>query len=169
MEIEHRSKIGIILGDSKNQNRQVLRSALTHEGFRTVRDFGRMTMIREALNEMQPDLLICDAAMPEGDPCKLVEELRHSVVGMNPFLPVIFFTFSADPDLVRKAVNSGADDLLVAPISPAKLFSRIDVLIRNRKPFVVTSDYLGPDRRKDSAPRESPCRPSPLMLYEGIG
>jgi hypothetical protein len=46
-------------------------------------------------------------------------------------------------------VNSGADDLLAAPISPAKLFTRIDVLVGNRKPFVVTSDYIGPDRRKN--------------------
>jgi len=39
----------------------------------------------------------------------------------------------------------------VKPLSPAQVFDRIRVLINNRKPFVVTSDYIGPDRRKDAA------------------
>jgi CheY-like chemotaxis protein len=149
MEAKYRPKVSIILGDSQSENRQVLRNALSHEGYRMVRDFGRVSMIREALEKTLPDLLICDVRMADGDTCDLVDEVRHNMVGMNPFLPVIFFTWEADSDIVRKAVNSGADDLLAAPISPAKLFSRIESLVGARKPFVVTSDYIGPDRRKD--------------------
>ena len=44
-------------------------------------------------------------------------------------------------------VNSGADLLVAAPISPSVILDRIDSLINNRKPFVVTNDYVGPDRR----------------------
>lgn len=39
------------------------------------------------------------------------------------------------------------DVLIAAPVSPALILDRIDSLVNNRKPFVVTSEYIGPDRR----------------------
>ena len=44
-------------------------------------------------------------------------------------------------------MDSGADVLVAAPVSPALILDRIDSLVNNRKPFVVTSEYIGPDRR----------------------
>jgi hypothetical protein len=44
-------------------------------------------------------------------------------------------------------MGSGADVLVAAPISPSLIFDRIEALVHSRKPFVVTSDYIGPDRR----------------------
>ena len=43
--------------------------------------------------------------------------------------------------------GSGADVLVAAPISPSLILDRIDALVHARKPFVVTTDYIGPDRR----------------------
>jgi hypothetical protein len=57
-------------------------------------------------------------------------------------------------------INSGADDLLLRPFSTAQLAQRIETHIERRKGFVVTSDYVGPDRRKDSS------RPSNVELFE---
>ena len=44
-------------------------------------------------------------------------------------------------------MDSGADVLVAAPVSPALILDRIDSLVNNRKPFVVTIGYIGPDRR----------------------
>ena len=44
-------------------------------------------------------------------------------------------------------MDSGADVLVAAPVSPALILDRIDSLVNNRKPFVVTSEYNGPGRR----------------------
>ena len=52
--------------------------------------------------------------------------------------------------LLRNTVDSGADVILLKPISTAALVSRIEMLVGERKPFVVTCDYIGPDRRKSS-------------------
>ncbi len=46
-------------------------------------------------------------------------------------------------------VSSGADDLLLRPFSTALLGSRIEAHIERRKGFVITTEYVGPDRRKD--------------------
>ena len=44
-------------------------------------------------------------------------------------------------------MDSGADVLVATPVSPALILDRIDSLVNNRKPFVVTIGYIGLDRR----------------------
>ena len=39
-----------------------------------------------------------------------------------------------------------SDDLLLMPVAPAQVMTRIDNLMQGRKPFIVTHDYIGPDR-----------------------
>jgi len=99
-------------------------------------------------------LLIADSDIPGGDFCELVHELRHNEVGTNPFMPIIATTWNPTSELVKKVIESGSDDLLPKPLSSGHLVSRIEQLVQARKPFVVTSEYIGPDRRK-SQDRES--------------
>ena len=72
----------------------------------------------------------------------------HSEIGPNPFIPVIATTWDPTPELVRKIIDSGADDLVVKPISVGHLLERVQSLVYKRKPFVVTTDYVGPDRHR---------------------
>ncbi|CAN0493343.1 unnamed protein product, partial [Discosporangium mesarthrocarpum] len=60
---------------------------------------------------------------------------------------IIGVAWSPKQTLVTKVMGSGADVLVAAPISPSLILDRIEALVHNRKPFVVTSDYVGPDRR----------------------
>ena len=62
--------------------------------------------------------------------------------------------------MINRVVSSGADDLLLRPFSTAVLGSRIESHIERRKGFVITTDYVGPDRRKDTS------RPSNVDLFE---
>lgn len=110
--------------------------------------------VRIAITENAPDLMILGSAFPGGDVVALIKDLRHNRVGKDPFLPIISLTSEATTDLVDNVAASGSDDLLVYPLSPAQLKARIDVLIEKRKPFIVTSDYIGPDRRGIDAYKE---------------
>src|SRR3546814_14054009 len=89
--------------------------------------------------------------MPGGDACAMVQAIRHNQLGSNPFVPIIFTTWEADADVVRRVVDSGADDLLIKTLSPAQLLTRINSLVSQRKPFIVTSDYYGTQRRERAA------------------
>ncbi len=142
--------ITIIWGDSNAENRRQMRAAMVSGGYRDVRDCRELNEIEALLRSaVPPDLLIVSAQMGPKSVFDMIHRLRHGDIGQNPFVPVILFTWRADPDLIRGAAECGVDDILAAPISPADLFNRIKVLVENRKPFVVTSDYIGPDRRKD--------------------
>src|SRR3546814_14122110 len=55
--------------------------------------------------------------MPGGDACAMVQAIRHNQLGSNPFVPIIFTTWEADADVVRRVVDRGADDPLIKPLS----------------------------------------------------
>ena len=122
---------------------------MLHEGFRSTADFGKIEEVLEALKHQCPDVLVLDTGLEDGDVCDVIKQIRNYEIGDNPFVPVIVTTWDPDRDLVRRVANCGTDAMLVKPISPGQLFERMEALAFRRRPFVVTSDYTGPDRRSD--------------------
>ena len=51
---------------------------------------------------------------------------------------------------MKKVIQAGADDLLSKPFSVDTLLRRVGRLIHERKPFIVTGDYVGPTRQAKS-------------------
>ncbi len=144
---KNRASVKIILADSDSYMRQGLRNAFAIEGFQDFRTVGKISLLRELLASTLPDLLILDVDTPDGDATELVRDIRGGKVGKNPFLPIIAATWDADPGKIGRAAHSGVDLILAKPLSPAQLFTRIDSLVRDRKPFIATNRYFGPERR----------------------
>ncbi len=151
---EQRSDIDIYHGDPQSNLLRTIRDTMNHEGFRGMSNFGSLGDVRAALDRESPDVLVLGSEFRDGSVCSTIKELRHNETGRNPFVPVIITAWEPDRNLVEKIVDSGADALLVKPFSPWQLIERIDCLANRRKPFVVTSERIGPDRRKDTS-RES--------------
>jgi DNA-binding response OmpR family regulator len=98
-----------------------------------------------------PDIVICDNDVREGDLVQLISAIRHGEVGSNPFVAIIAISWKATKDTVNDILGTGADFIMAAPFSPQQLLVRIRSLVHNRKKFVVTAQYVGPERR---APRD---------------
>lgn len=144
--------VRLLLADTNGQARSGLKGALFQEGFRDIIDTASFVAVRDAVARNAVDVTVMDVDLPGGDVCDLVHQIRHHKVGNNPFVVSILLISDPTQDLVRRMVDSGADDLVVKPCSPDGLLTRIKTLTRGRKAFVVTHDYIGPDRRK--GPRE---------------
>jgi len=142
-----KSGANILLADGDAYMRQSFRNALNNDGYRNIRAISRLSLLTEILNTTGADLLILDVNMPDGDATELVRDIRSGKVGRNPFIAIIMTSWRSDRDLVRRVIDSGADTLLVKPLAPAQLFSRIERIVNGRNLFVVTADYFGPDRR----------------------
>ncbi len=141
--------VDLLLVDPKAHNRSTLRHTLNDLDFCEIRFGSSISDILHAIDTRIPDLIITDSELQDGDICKLVKGIRCNQIGPNPFLPFIVITWNPSNELVTKVIDSGADDLMVQPISRSQLRDRINVLTFNRKPFVVTAMYIGPDRRKN--------------------
>ena len=144
--------VDLLLVDPKAQNRSTLRHTLNDLDFCEIRFGSSIADILRAIDTRLPDLIITDSELHDGNICKLIKGIRSHQIGPNPFLPVIVITWNPSNELVTNVINSGADDLLVQPISRSQLRDRINALAFNRKPFVVTAMYIGPDRRKQPRP-----------------
>jgi len=104
--------------------------------------------ITEAVSDPNgPDIIICDVTENTDEACKTFSAIRHNENGTNPFLCIVAVAWSPKQALVNQVLDSGADVLVAAPVSPAVILDRIDSLVNNRNPFVVTSEYIGADRR----------------------
>lgn len=159
-DLKYRASVKVVVADGDSLICQGLRNALTDEGYQDIRTVGRLLAVREIMATSMVDLLVLDVDLPDGDGVALVRDIRHGKIGRNPFLPIIFVTWEADTEIIRRAVSSGVDLILLKPASASQLFSRIDQLIVDRKPFVVTADYVGPDRR------DNPRREENTQFYQ---
>lgn len=142
--------ISLFLCDPRVQVRSSLRMALNDAGLKNnnIWEGGDLEAITISVADPNgPDIVICDVTENTEDACQIFHAIRHNELGTNPFICIIAVAWSPKQTLVAKVVNSGADVLVAAPISPSLILDRIESLVHSRKPFVVTSDYVGPDRR----------------------
>lgn len=139
--------VDLLIVDGKAHHRSSLRHVLSDLGFCEIRISGSLAEVHNAFAIRMPDFMIADSNLEDGDIGELITNIRHHKMGHNPFLPVFIMTWDPSPELVHSMVNAGADDILVRPTSRNRLLERINLLTFNRKPFVVTSTYIGPDRR----------------------
>ncbi len=144
-----RKAVEIVYGEPEAQLRSNMRLAMRNAKFETIIELDRTDKVRAFLGSRSPDLVILDGGLKGGAVSRLISDVRHGRLGRNPFIPFIVTLWSPTAELVHETANSGADDMLVKPVSPQRLVDRIGVLTDNRKPFIVTADYIGPDRRKD--------------------
>jgi DNA-binding response OmpR family regulator len=151
MPVTDLSQIECFLYDPEPNVRRLMRDALVPFKIGDVEQFGSVAALRSALQGAAPDLLILDVADAEDETLHLVHRLRHGRLGTNPFAGVIMTAFNPTHQLLNRVTNCGADALLVKPIAPRHLHERISALAEAERAFVVTSDFIGPDRRK--APR----------------
>ncbi len=146
--------------DPVSANRMATRAVLYTLGFRKIETVGTLKAFADHLRKRPPDLAICEVQGVDTQLCEMIQTLRQGGEGANPFIVIIATAWEKNADLIARVVNSGADDLLLRPFSTALLGSRIETHIQRRKGFVVTTDYVGPDRRRDHT------RPSNAELFE---
>src|SRR6202012_822917 len=103
----------------------------------------------EIIQRQAPDLVLAETQGAADELCLAIQQLRQGAAGYNPFIVIIVTAWEKSASLITKVVNSGADDLLLRPFSTALLGSRIEAHVARRKGFVITTEYVGPDRRKE--------------------
>ena len=144
--------VRLVLAEPKMDVRRELEQALRDRGFREILATGNMLPIRNAIEDGNVDLLIGDTTLPEGDLSDLIFDMRHGKIGDDPFLVTITLVSNPDNAMVRRVVDSGTDTVLLKPFSADDLVDRVFQLVEARKRFVVTTDYIGPDRRQKRRP-----------------
>jgi DNA-binding NarL/FixJ family response regulator len=150
-DLQSMEKVVAFIGDPDEQSRRELRQILGHAGVKQISTHGNLTNLANMLAQVPPDLLVLSDDL---DPkvFDFIRDLRHNKIGTNPFLVIITLVGSDHIEAVKRAMQVGADDIIIKPAKEEQLLQRLKRVMMNRSAFVVTSDYLGPDRRAKNRP-----------------
>jgi CheY-like chemotaxis protein len=119
----------VMIIDDVPATRILLRDMLGEMGYATIVEAGTSHEALAQLKKKRAKLIICDYVMEDGSGLDFVRELRS-----HPYLedvPVIIVSSCSDVPVIEAALELGADDYLVKPISFKLLSQKIrDVLQR---------------------------------------
>lgn len=113
----------ILVIEDEAQIRQNIAALLKLEGYRVLEaSDGRLGT--ELANSENPDLILCDVAMPDMDGFEVIHAIRR-IAALNA-VPFIFLTARSHASDVRAGMNLGADDYLPKPFTASELLAAIE-------------------------------------------
>ncbi len=116
----------ILILDSSSQATGAMISALEHRCVLTCRT--NKEDFQEEINARQYDLVFLDIDSYNGESMQLLKKIH----GKNPFLPIIITSGSEKAELIVQAINCGASDFLVHPVSKERVNISVDRAIEIR-------------------------------------
>jgi DNA-binding NarL/FixJ family response regulator len=149
------SPIRVLLVDDHQLFRKGLRLLL--EQSPTIAVVGEAGTVASAValcQETQPDVVVADIHLPDGDGIAAAEQMMHD----NPDTHVIFLSSDSDFRLVRRALDAGGRGYLLKDVAPQDLLRAIDAAEKGDVylcPEIATAlvrDYQQRDGKPVAAP-----------------
>ncbi len=82
----------------------------------------------ELCRKEKPDVVILDLMMPEPDGWQVCKTIRQFSQ-----VPILILSALDNPGLIAKALDAGADDYLIKPVSSSMLIAHIQNLLRRSR------------------------------------
>jgi two-component system, OmpR family, phosphate regulon response regulator OmpR len=114
----------ILLVDDDRKLQRLLREYLEGYGFE-VMSLEVGTGVVEEIRSNQPDIVILDIMLPDGDGLELLRDIRTAYR-----IPVIMLTAKGEDTDRIVGLELGADDYLPKPFNPRELLARIKAVLR---------------------------------------
>lgn len=126
----------VIVEDSKPMQ-AVIRSILISFKVARTRVFDSADDALEAMLTEPPNVILADWRMAPTSGYQLLRLIRHRHMEPLCYVPLIFITAHGTRALVDKGLRAGAHHLLVKPLSPSTLHSRLMWLLNDERPMVL--------------------------------
>lgn len=122
-----RSTIRILIIDDDAEYASVLRMHLAAAGYATEVSEDAVEG-GKALLAQRPSLVLCDIGMPYLNGLEFVSLLQSDA--QSAAIPVVFISGSGDANLMARAVELGAADFLVKPVTREQLLQTVEACLR---------------------------------------
>lgn len=116
----------VLIVEDEKQIRRFVRVAVEEEGCQVAEAETMAQGLSEA-GARQPDLLILDLGLPDGNGIDLIRDLR----GWSD-IPILILSARSQENDKIDALDAGADDYLTKPFSVGELRARVRALLRRR-------------------------------------
>ncbi len=110
---------------------EIIRESLQSRGF-TVVHTDLATKAASIYAEYQPDIVVLDVMLPDGDGFSVAKQIRN----LDVDTPIIFLTSRSLPKDVVEGFESGGNDYLKKPFGLEELIVRMKALLNRNKPLL---------------------------------
>ncbi len=146
------NNISVLLVDDNVYMRRIIHALLSAFGIRQVYEADDGEMGLDMFAQFNPDIIITDWSMPRMNGIEMVRAIRKPDESSNPFVPIIMLSGYAEKRRVLEARDAGVHEFLCKPISARALYLRLYSVIAYPRPFMKTTNFFGPDRRRFANP-----------------
>jgi len=121
-------KTEVLLVDDEPQIRSTLRRFLESRGYQILEADSCQAALKIS-EESQPDAMVLDYSMPDGDALQLLPPLQEA----HPGVPIIVLTAYATVELAVQAMKLGAEHFLTKPVDLTTLHHILDRALENQR------------------------------------
>src|SRR5262245_18397669 len=143
----------ILLADDSITIQKVIELTFSDEDFEVV-TVGNGRLAIERVQEVRPDVVLCDIIMPEKDGYEVCDFIKKSA-GLAQ-TPVLLLTGAFEPFDQERAGRVGCDGFLAKPFEPQTLIAKVKDLLKQAE----SRPAAGPS--PVAAPAPAPAAPPPL-------
>ena len=122
----------------------------------------------KAMQNLAPDIIITEWMMDPLDGLDFTRLVRTGKDSLNPFVPIIMMTAYSEKQRVVEARDTGITEFIAKPLSAKTLMARVTAVIEHPRPFIRSTRYFGPDRRRrQTSDYKGPERRTSVAESEG--
>jgi len=144
-------RLNVLVVDDNVHMRKLVATILQAFGVVQINEAESADRAWAGLRETNPDVIVVDWVMEGMSGLDLVQMIRTNPQAPNPFVPVIMLTGHTSLDHVRQARDAGVNEFIAKPVSIKTMMSRLVSVIEHPRPYVRTTGYFGPCRRRRGA------------------
>lgn len=115
----------ILLVDDNRELQEMLRELLEREGYLKLRQAYSCEGARLLFGQREPDLVLLDVMLPDGDGFSLFQEFRA-----DTGVPILFLSAKDEDNDRLRGLGLGADDYITKPFLPQELLLRIQAVLK---------------------------------------
>jgi len=146
------TRIAALIVDDNAHMRSILITLLHAVGVDEIRQASDGAEALMLLARWQPNFIVIDQHMQPMSGTDFTRRLRADRSNQCADAPIIMLTAHTERAIVETARDAGIDEILAKPISAKALMQRLHAITHERRPFVRTAQYAGPDRRRRRDP-----------------
>ena len=151
-------RLRILVVDDNVHMRKLVTTILQAFGVTQIHEARSGEQAWEVLREHTPDIIILDWVMEGMSGIDLMRMIRTNPQSPNPFVPVIMLSGHTSIEHVQKARDAGVNEFIAKPVSVKTMMTRMAAVIEHPRPYVRTSVYFGPCRRRRQDEHRGPER-----------
>lgn len=153
-------RASVLVAEGDRGLRRALRDVLLGMGFPTIHVSGTQADTLRQIGEREPNVILLDNSLPGGNGLALVRRLRQQG-GSYSSIPIVLMIEAPDMTLVTAARDAGVNEIVVKPVAMEALILRLMHVLKAPRPFIRSTGFVGPDRRRLVERREGERRQPP--------